>query len=194
MLLHLFLFELISCPLLWYSNCASSIADSLTKRSRITRVQTDLQVWTIYLDTCCLSRPFDTQTQPRVIRETRAIMQILDCFREGYWHWISSEVLVDEVNRASNLEQRIQMKRWLTRAHQTVLMGTKETARAKQLETLGFKELDALHLACAESSDADIFLTTDDAILNRAKRNSSRVHLSVANPHIWLSAVQGGDT
>lgn len=157
-------------------------------------MQTDLEVWTIYLDTCCLSRPFDTQTQHRVIRETRAIMQILDCFREGYWHWISSEVLVTEVNRASNLEQRVQIKRWLARAHQTILVGEREISRARQLETLGFKELDALHLACAESGNADIFLTTDDAILSRAKRNSSRVHLRVENPHIWLSAVQGGDT
>ena len=157
-------------------------------------MQTDLQVWTIYLDTCCLSRPFDTQTQSRIIRETRAVRQILDCFQEGHWDWISSEVLVDEVNHASNLEQRIQMKRWLTRAHQTVLIGTKEVARANRLETLGFKELDALHLACAESSDADIFLTTDDAILRRATRNSHQLHIRVENPYIWLNMVQGGNT
>lgn len=154
-------------------------------------MQTDLEVWTIYLDTCCLSRPFDTQTQPRIIRETRAIMQILDCFREGYWHWLSSEVLVAEVNRASNLEQRVQIERWLSRAHQTVSIGKTEISRANQLEALGFKELDALHLACAESSNADIFLTTDDPLLRRAKRNSSRVHLTVENPHVWLSSVQG---
>lgn len=157
-------------------------------------MQTDLQIWTIYLDTCCLSRPFDTQTQPRIIRETQAIIQILDYFHEEHWYWISSTVLVDEVNQTLNLGQRNQIKRWLARAHQTVSIGKTEISRANQLEALGFKELDALHLACAEGSDADIFLTTDDAILRRAERNSSRVHLSVENPHVWLSSVQGGDT
>lgn len=156
-------------------------------------MQTNRQGWTIYLDTCCLSRPFDKQTQSRILRETQAIIQILDYFHERHWYWISSTVLVDEVNRTLNLGQRNQIRRWLARAHQTVSVGKTEISRANQLEVLGFKELDALHLACAESSDADIFLTTDDAILSRVKRNSSRVHLSVENPHVWLSAVQGGD-
>lgn len=123
------------------------------------------------------------QARPRVVRGTRAIMQILDCFREGYWHWISSEVLVTEVNRASNLEQRIQIKRWLTRAHQTILVGAREITRARQLEALGFKELDALHIAGAERSKATIFLTTDDAILRRSKRDSLQLHIRVENPY-----------
>lgn len=157
-------------------------------------MQTDLRVWTIYLDTCCLSRPFDTQTQLRIIRETQAIIQILDYFHEEHWCWISSTVLVNEVNQTLNLGQRNQIRRWLARANETVSLGKTEISRANQLEALGFKELDALHLACAESIDVDIFLTTDDAILRRAKRNSSRVHLRVENPHVWLSSVQGGDT
>ena len=115
-------------------------------------------------------------------------------FTKGYWYWISSTVLIDEVNQTLNLGQHNQIRRWLARAHQTVSVGKTEISRANQLEVLGFKELDALHLACAESSDAGIFLTTDDAILRRAKRNSSRVHLSVENPHVWLSSVQSDDT
>ena len=102
--------------------------------------------------------------------------------------------MVDEIDRTLNLGQRNQIRRWLARAHQTVSVGKTEISRANQLEALGFKELDALHLACAESSNVDIFLTTDDAILSRAKRNSSRVHLRVENPHVWLNLVQGGNT
>ena len=156
-------------------------------------MQTDLQVWKIYLDTCCLSRPFDNQTQPRIIRETRSIMQILDCFYEEHWYWISSTVLVHEINQTVNLGQRNQIKRWLARAHQTAFIGEREISRADRLKALGFKEFDALHLACAESSDADVFLTTDDAILRRAKANSSRVDIKVENPYAWLSTVQGGN-
>ena len=83
------------------------------------------------------------------------------------------------------------MKRWITRAYQTVLVGTREIARARQLEILGFKELDALHLACAESSTANIFLTTDDAILRKAKHNSTQLHIQIENPHVWLNMIQG---
>ena len=69
------------------------------------------------------------------------------------------------------------MKRWLIRAHQTVSVEAREAARAEQLETLGFKKWDALHLACAENSEAIIFLTTDDAILRRSKRNNTQLHI-----------------
>ena len=59
----------------------------------------------VYLDACCLNRPFDDQSQD------------------------------------------------------------KESIRAKQLEEVGFKSFDAMHIACAESEKADVFLTTDDKLL-----------------------------
>ena len=46
--------------------------------------------------------------------------------------------------------------------------------------------MDALHIACAESGNVDIFLTTDDGILRRAKRNSSNLYVQVENPYVWL--------
>ena len=149
-------------------------------------MQTDSQIWTIYLDTCCLSRLFDVQIHPRVRREALAIRRILDQIRAGYWHWISSEALVEEVEPAPDPEQRSQIMDWLTIAHQTVTVGSPEILRGKQLETLGFKELDALHIACAESGTADVFLTTDDRLLGRAKRNSSNLYVQVENPYVWL--------
>jgi predicted nucleic acid-binding protein len=54
---------------------------------------------------------------------------------------------------------------------------------------LGFKELDALHIACAESGDSDIFLTTDDDLLRRAKRNSVQLCVRVENPYTWLQEI-----
>lgn len=153
-------------------------------------MQTDLQGWRIYFDTCCLSRLFDKQIQPRIRREAQVISRILDRVRVGYWHWISSNVLVEEVERVPDPGQRSQIMNWLTIAHQTVAVGSPEISRGKQLEALGFKELDALHIACSESGEADIFLTTDDGILRRAKHSSSNLYVQVANPYAWL---QGGE-
>ena len=149
-------------------------------------MQTDLQVWKIYLDTCCLSRLFDVQTQLRVHQETQAIEQILTQFQAGHWAWISSNVLMEEVEQTPDPQQRAEIMDWLTNTYQTVFAGLSEVLRGKQLEILGFTEVDALHIACAESGNVDIFLTTDDGILRRAKRNSSQLWVHVENPYIWL--------
>ncbi|MEH1827566.1 MAG: PIN domain-containing protein [Nostoc sp.] len=43
-------------------------------------------------------------------------------------------------------------------------------SRARELNELGFKNYDALHIACAEVGNADILLTTDDRMLRLAAR------------------------
>lgn len=152
-------------------------------------MQSDVKFWKIYLDTCCLSRSFDPPTQTRVRQETEAIGRILTyCFR-GYWHWISSTILLDEVEQISNLNQRFRIGSLLSRAHQTVSAGTDVRTRGQNLELLGFQELDALHIACAEIGEADLFLTTDDRLLRRAKRYHPQLYTRVENPSTWLQEV-----
>ncbi len=51
---------------------------------------------------------------------------------------------------------------------------------------LNFKFQDALHLAFAEAGDADIFLTTDDRLLRKAKQYKDNLKIEVENPTIWL--------
>lgn len=65
-------------------------------------------------------------------------------------------------------------------------IGPAEIARARQLEALGFHGMDALHLACAESGDADVFLTTDDRLLARAVRLAAQLRIRVVNPVSWI--------
>ena len=154
-------------------------------------MQTFLPFWKIYLDTCCLSRLFDPPTQTRVIEEAKVIDQILTyCFR-GDWHWIASDVIIDEVEQTPDVEERTQVKTLLMLTHQIISVGAEEISRGLQLESLGFKEKDALHLACAESGEADIFLTTDDRLLRRAQRDQARLHIQVENPETWLREVTG---
>ena len=68
----------------------------------------------------------------------------------------------------------------------TTPLSLSEVKRAKFLITLGFKYFDALHLACAESGEATLFLTTDDRLLRRANRFVNEIKLRVENPLIWL--------
>ncbi len=146
----------------------------------------------IYLDTCCLSRLFDPLTQARVRQEAEAVNRILTYCFSGHWYWTASDVLFHEVNRTTDLEERAQIKTWLTFAHQTVHIGADEISRGIELEALGFKERDALHLACAESGEVNFFLTTDDRLLRRAKRYPNRLHIHVENPYTWLRETENG--
>ena len=149
-------------------------------------MRTNLQRLKIYLDTCCLSRFFDDQTQPRIHQETEVIRRIISQINSGHWHWISSDVLVDEVEQIPDLDQRLQIRDLMADAHQTVSVEASERSRGKHLETLGFKELDALHIACAESGSVDVFLTTDDGLLRRAERYNSQLYVRVENPYTWF--------
>ena len=144
----------------------------------------------IYLDTCCLSRPFNDQTQDRIRRETEAIEKILKNFGTGDWHWIVSGALAFEVDNNRDVSQRIEMKSQMDNAYINVPISEIERTRSRDLQKLGFKRSDALHLACAESGNADIFLTTDDRLLRRAKRLSSKLYVRAENPYEWL---QTGD-
>ena len=150
---------------------------------------TNSQRLRIYLDTCCLSRFFDSQTQTRIRQETEAIDWIISQFRVGRWDWISSDALIFEINRIPNLDQRLRIKVWLTEVRQAVSVGIGEKSRSKQLEVLSFGELDALHLACSESGSADVFLTTDDKLLRKTKRDASQLHVHVENPYTWLQEI-----
>lgn len=153
-------------------------------------MRTPLYNWKIYLDTCCLSRPFNDQTQVRIRRETEAIQIILKNFITGDWYWIASRALAFEIDNNRDLGQRLEMRSQMANAYINVSIGEKERTRSRDFEKIGFKRLDALHLACAESGNADVFLTTDDRLLRRARRLSSKLHVRVENPYEWL---QTGD-
>ena len=143
----------------------------------------------IYLDTCCLNRLSDRQIQERIRQETEAVNIMLSNFRTKRWHWISSSILQLEINQNPDLDQRVSLTTLLQLGHQIVFAGGEEILRGEELEGLGFKKLDALHIACAESGNADILLTTDDRMLRRAKRHRAQLRVRVENPYTWLQEI-----
>src|SRR5438067_228498 len=108
----------------------------------------------IYLDVCCLNRPFDDQTQDRIRLEAEAVLLILGHLEAGTWQWISSEAVQLEIEQTPDLERRTRVKLLTISAHQMVRVEQAEIDRAQQLEALGVHSFDALHLACAESGGA----------------------------------------
>lgn len=50
-----------------------------------------VEVMRIYLDVCCLNRPFDDQTQIRIHLEAEAILSIIQSVDDGEWEWINND-------------------------------------------------------------------------------------------------------
>lgn len=140
----------------------------------------------IYLDTCCLNRPFDDQRQERIRLEAEAVTIILARTALKQWSWLGSQALDIEIERTPDYEQQSRMKRTTWLIKQVIEIGENELERARQLEKMGFGAFDATHLACAKSGNADVFLTTDDRLLKIAKKHANQLQVKVRNPLDWL--------
>lgn len=149
----------------------------------------DEQTPRAYLDVCCLNRPFDDQSQIRIRLEAEAVLMVLAESALGTLEWLSSDIVDIEVGRTPDPERRRRVKLLAAHADEHVDVGPSELARAKQIEALGFRPYDALHLACAESANATIFLTTDDKLLRAAARSKAQLFVHVANPLDWSEAL-----
>ena len=141
----------------------------------------------IYLDTSVYNRPFDDQTQPRIWLETLALALILQLVEAGEATLVNSSALEFENSQNPFSLRQDWMARCLEQAtiHQRVDKSIYE--RAEALETYGFKAIDALHVACAESAGVDYFLTCDDRLLKKQEHST----VSSMNPLDFIQRVMG---
>ncbi len=140
----------------------------------------------IYLDVCCLNRPFDDWTQPRIRLEAEAILEIMANCQTGKFHLLSSTALEAEINRTPDPLRQQRVRASLEIAYDKIVVNLTILDRAKEIVTLGCKPFDSLHIACAETARANVFLTTDDRLLRKAQANSSFLQIPVENPLQWL--------
>jgi hypothetical protein len=101
----------------------------------------------VYLDNCCLNRPFDGQRQMRVQLEAEAKLCIQEQIRSGTLELIWSYML-DFENAANPFEER---RTTISEWRQYAMMEVEETAiilqSANRLSGMGLKAKDVLHIA-----------------------------------------------
>jgi hypothetical protein len=131
----------------------------------------------IYLDMCCMKRPFDDQSDARIQMETTALAAVLVVCHRGDHELFSSDALRFENSRNPNPQRQDFAARVLAGATHDVPNDTAIEQRAAMWQNVGIELLDALHLASAEIGEADAFATTDDVLLHRAARLSSNLRL-----------------
>jgi len=141
----------------------------------------------IYLDACCLNRPFDDQTIDRNHLEAEAVLAILGHIGAGEWQFIGSEVLDREIEANPDIDKREATRDLLQIADMKIEVGVVEADRAQELKRMGLPELDAFHVACAESGKCDVLLTTDDVLQKRYNRVRRRIAVRIENPLKWLT-------
>lgn len=134
----------------------------------------------------CSRRSFDDDSQPRIHVEAEAILWILTQARSEGWQWVGSVVLLDEIDRMPDPERKIRVQLLMQDLSRVVPFSRAVAARGEELESLGFKAYDALHIASAEAVDADVLLTTDDRMAKRAHREADKLGIAVMNPVDWL--------
>ena len=103
---------------------------------------------------------------------------------------MSSRILEIEIGRNPDLERRDDVLALLAFADESVVPQPGDAVRAQSLKQLGFEAFDALHVACAERAQVDVFLTTDDGLLRRARRDASEVRVRVENPVSWYRELE----
>jgi predicted nucleic acid-binding protein len=138
----------------------------------------------IYLDVCCLNRPFDDQSQERIRLESEAVITILG--RGKTLTLLTSEIVDLEVSKIPDEDRRHKVTLLSSISKVNIVIDDEIIGRAKDLSKMGFKSFDAFHIACAEGGQADVLLTTDDDLLKKAALQRKPLKVKIENPVKWL--------
>jgi len=142
----------------------------------------------IYMDACCLSRPFDDLSQDRARLEAEAVTNILERCRVGLWSLAASEVIDFELSAIKDEDKLLRIRRLYSLAENLLPLTDQAKTRSTALRGQGLALFDSLHLAVAEIFQQDIFLTTDDKLIKKAK--AINLDIKVANPVSWFLEVE----
>lgn len=142
----------------------------------------------LYLDNCCYSRPFDDLTQEKNNLEAQAVKGIIDKYWKNELEIYTSEVLTLEMNNIKDQIKRAKILELYNKLNLTnIPFSYKIIKRAKEIRNYNIKDMDSLHIAYAESSNIDYFITTDRLLINASNRADLKV--KVINPINFIMEV-----
>lgn len=135
----------------------------------------------LYLDVCCLCRPFDARNHPRINMEMEAVIAILNRCR-GDWTLISSDIISYEVLQIPDQKRLQCVMDIVIYASEIIEWDDSLEDRAGEIMDHGIDAMDALHVACVERADA-ILVTTDNSLIKKIKRSQPLcISVQVCNP------------
>jgi len=91
----------------------------------------------IYLDVCCLNRPFDDQAQDRIHLEAEAILAVLNYSRMSGWSVIGSDAIDFEIGKMPDHDKRLKVQILSTLHDVHVKVDAGVARRATELKQMG---------------------------------------------------------
>ncbi len=143
----------------------------------------------IYMDVCCLNRPFDNQLDNRIHLETESIKIILEKIETTDWVLISSDVIDFEIDKIPDFYRKRKVKTLSRFFDEKIHLNDAIIQKAKIFHSFGVKNFDALHISCAIEARANVFLTTDRDIIYLYKKHIEKFNILVSNPLDWIDEV-----
>jgi hypothetical protein len=142
----------------------------------------------IYLDNCCYNRPFDDLTQEKISLEARAIEAILRRYILKDFEIYKSMAIDFEICKIKDYNKKRQVDDLYNSINLNDIEYTQEIKqRAIKLREYNIKDMDALHIAFAESIEVNYIITTDKQMINASKKANLKV--KVINPIEFIMEV-----
>lgn len=147
----------------------------------------------VYLDLCCLKRPFDDQRSMRIQLETAAIAGLIALAERGTIRMVRSPAHALENERNPREDRRLAAAIWIEAAQVAVQLSERVVSRSEKLNSLGLGPLDALHTAFAEEAGARWLVTTDDRLIALGQRHRAALGVEITSPMRLLETLPGGE-
>ena len=138
----------------------------------------------IYMDVCCLCRPFDDHMMGRIRLEVTAVQEIIRRCATQEFTLVSSEAITEELDKIPDLRKRLRVEKIASVAKEHILVDEAIILRMHEFIAMGGDAMDSLHIACAERADA-VLLTTDDDLITFFKLHQN-IQIHIENPVTWL--------
>ncbi len=135
----------------------------------------------LYLDNCCYNRPFDDLEQEKINLEAQAIKVIFNQYYNGEIKiYTSSAILYEMENIKDDIKRNKILEVYNKLNLASIAFSNTIRQRAVELKQFNIKDMDALHLAYAESEKLDYFISTDRQLINASKKVD--IKIKVINP------------
>jgi len=112
----------------------------------------------IYLDICTYNRPFDIQSQIKIRLETEAKLFIQAGIRSGAYDMVWSYMHDIENSTSPYEEKRNSIGIWKGLAKEYCTSSDDILKAGQEVQKLGIKPKDALHISCAISHGCTYFI------------------------------------
>lgn len=121
----------------------------------------------VYFDMCALKRGWDDPSQLRIKSEAAAVESLLQMVEDGDLALVHSAIHDAENALNPDVNRRAAVQELLDNAPLEILAMDELSTRLAALTKRGLAAFDAAHVAAAELTHSEYFVTTDDKLHKR---------------------------